>query len=174
MPRPPNRILVCLRGSDQNFQQVTGPFLLEVGRGCGRGKGVEIWNGTSWRQVARGWDISRNAKKCWLIAKPWAVRELFTGTAIKVTSKLGHKRLGAALGSRSHLDWRACKWKGGGLGKWSDKIGGIFSFTASGLLSAAFTLGLRHRWTYFLRALPDIDTLLEPLEPVNTRVHHRE
>lgn len=38
-----------------------------------------------------------NAKKCWLIAKPWAVRELFAGTAINVTSKLGHKRLGAAL-----------------------------------------------------------------------------
>ena len=28
---------------------------------------------------------------------------------------------------------------------------------------AAFTFGLKHRWTYFLRTLPDIDTLLEPL-----------
>ena len=30
--------------------------------------------------------------------------------------------------------------------------------------SAAFTFGLRHRWTYFLRTLPDIADLLEPLE----------
>ena len=29
---------------------------------------------------------------------------------------------------------------------------------------ASFTFGLKHRWTYFLRTLPDIDTLLEPLE----------
>ena len=29
---------------------------------------------------------------------------------------------------------------------------------------AAFTFGLRHRWTYFLRTLPDIEDLLEPLE----------
>ena len=29
---------------------------------------------------------------------------------------------------------------------------------------AVFTFGLKHHWTYFLRTLPDIDTLLEPLE----------
>lgn len=27
-----------------------------------------------------------------------------------------------------------------------------------------FTFGLKHRWTYFLRTLPDIQDLLEPLE----------
>ena len=29
---------------------------------------------------------------------------------------------------------------------------------------AAFTFGLRHKWTYFMRTLPDIEDLLEPLE----------
>ena len=29
---------------------------------------------------------------------------------------------------------------------------------------AAFTFGLRHRWTYLLRTLPDIEDLLEPLK----------
>ena len=29
---------------------------------------------------------------------------------------------------------------------------------------AAFTFGLRHNWTYFMRTLPDIKDLLEPLE----------
>ena len=29
---------------------------------------------------------------------------------------------------------------------------------------ASFTVGLRHRWTYFLRTLPDIAELLEPVE----------
>ena len=29
---------------------------------------------------------------------------------------------------------------------------------------AAFTFGLKHRWTYYLRTLPDIEDFLEPLE----------
>ena len=29
---------------------------------------------------------------------------------------------------------------------------------------AAFTFGLRHRWTYFMRTLPDVENLLQPLE----------
>ena len=29
---------------------------------------------------------------------------------------------------------------------------------------AAFTYGLKHRWTYFLRTLPDLEDLLAPLE----------
>ena len=36
--------------------------------------------------------------------------------------------------------------------------------------SAAFTFGLTHRWTYFLRTLADIDTLLEPLERALAKV----
>ena len=35
---------------------------------------------------------------------------------------------------------------------------------------AAFTFGLRHRWTYLLRTLPDIEDLLEPLERAITDV----
>ena len=33
---------------------------------------------------------------------------------------------------------------------------------------AAFTFGLKHRWTYFLRTLPDIEDLLAPLKPAIT------
>lgn len=29
---------------------------------------------------------------------------------------------------------------------------------------AAFTFGLRRQWTYFMRTLPDIGSLLQPLE----------
>ena len=32
----------------------------------------------------------------------------------------------------------------------------------------AYTFGLRHRWTYFLRTLPNIEDLLEPLEELAT------
>ena len=29
---------------------------------------------------------------------------------------------------------------------------------------AAFSFGVRHKWTYFLRTIPDIEDLLQPLE----------
>ena len=35
---------------------------------------------------------------------------------------------------------------------------------------AAYTFGLKHRWTYFLRTLPDIHDLLEPLEKAINQV----
>ena len=35
---------------------------------------------------------------------------------------------------------------------------------------AAYTFGLKHRWTYFSRTLPDIQDLLEPLENAISRV----
>ena len=45
-----------------------------------------------------------------------------------------------------------------------------FSVSQPQACSAAFTFGLTHRWTYFLRTLPDIDTLLEPLERALAKV----
>lgn len=35
---------------------------------------------------------------------------------------------------------------------------------------AAYTFGLKHRWTYFLRTLPDVQDLLEPLEEAISQV----
>ena len=42
----------------------------------------------------------------------------------------------------------------------------LAEFTQSHLQASyvAYTFGLRHRWTYFLRTLPDIEDLLKPLE----------
>ena len=39
-----------------------------------------------------------------------------------------------------------------------------FALSQSQACYAAYTFGLKHRWTYFLRTLPDIQDLLEPLE----------
>jgi hypothetical protein len=35
---------------------------------------------------------------------------------------------------------------------------------------AAYTFGLKHRWTYFLRTLPDIQDLLEQLEKAMSQI----
>ena len=105
-----------------------------------------------------------NAKKCLLIIKPereQAAREAFRDTAINVTTE-GHKHLGAALGSRSFLE----EYDGERVDEWVNEVTKLADFAISQPQAcyAAFTFGLRHRWTCFLRELLDIAELLEPLE----------
>ena len=87
---------------------------------------------------------------------------MFRDTAINVTIE-GHKHLGAALGS---IVDRSLKNTGEKVDKWVNEVTKLADFAISQPQAsyAAFTFGLRHRWTYFLRTLPDIAELLEPLE----------
>ena len=105
-----------------------------------------------------------NAKKCWLITKPEkeeAARDVFDGIAINITTQ-SHKHLGAALGSRSYLE----EYVSGKVEDWVSQVTKLAEFATSQPQDcyAAFIFGLRHRWRYFLRTLPDIEDLLEPLE----------
>ena len=61
---------------------------------------------------------------------------------------------------------RSISLRRGNVEDWVSQIVKLAEFAASHPQAcyAAFTFGLRHRWTYFLRTLPDIEDLLEPLE----------
>ena len=74
----------------------------------------------------------------------------------------GRKHLGAALGSRSYLE----QYVGGKVEDWVGEVTRLAEFARSQPQAsyAAFTFGLRYRWTYFMRTLPDIENLLQPLE----------
>ncbi|KAK3745771.1 hypothetical protein QZH41_004926 [Actinostola sp. cb2023] len=105
-----------------------------------------------------------NGKKCWLIVKPEKeenARDAFKETAINVTTQ-GQTHLGAVVGSRSYLDEYVSKK----VENWVNEITKLAEFAVSQPQAcyAAFTFGLKHRWTYFLRTQPDIQDLLEPLE----------
>ena len=105
-----------------------------------------------------------NSKKCWLVVKPekeGRAKEMFAGTGIKITTE-GRKHLGAALGSRSYLE----QYVGSKEEDWVGEVTRLAEFARSQPQAsyAAFTFGLRHRWTYFMRSLPDIENLLQPLE----------
>ena len=93
---------------------------------------------------------------------------MFRDTAINVTTE-GHKHLGAALGSRSFLEEYVGEKV---LDKWVNEVTKLADFSISQPQAnyAAFTFGLRHRWTYFLGTLPDIVELLELLEPAINEV----
>ena len=105
-----------------------------------------------------------DAKKCWLITKPEKVegaRAIFEGTAINISTQ-GQSHLGAALGSREYLE----EYVGSKVEDWVSQVIKLAEFAMSQPQAcyAAFTFGLRHRWIYLLRTLPDIEDLVEPLE----------
>ena len=64
-----------------------------------------------------------------------------------------------------------CQRKGVQLG-WVKKVATLAEFALSKPQAcyAAYTFGLKHRWTYFLRTLPDFQDLLEPLENAVSQV----
>ena len=103
-----------------------------------------------------------NSKKSWLVVKPekeGSAKEMFVGTGINITTE-GRKHLGAALGSRSYLE----QYVGGKVEDWMGEVTRLAEFARSQPQASYAAFGLRHRWTYFIRTLPDIENLLQPLE----------
>ena len=66
----------------------------------------------------------------------------------------GQRHLGAAIGSREYVE----EYVNDKLTKWISEITALaeFAVTQPQASYAAYTFGLKHRWTYFLRTLPDI------------------
>ena len=66
------------------------------------------------------------------------------------------------LGSRTYLE----EYMRGKVEDWVEQVAKLAEFAAANPQAsyATFTIGLKHRWTYYLRTLPDIEDLKEPLE----------
>ena len=114
-----------------------------VGRGHGQRASTEIF--------------SNPPPKCWLIVKPEKERpakEIFSKTTINIT---GRKHLGAALGSTDFFE----EYVDEKVEEWVAQVTRLAEFATTQPQSsyAAFVLGLRHRWTYFLRTLPFLELL---------------
>ena len=87
--------------------------------------------------------------------------EAFQNTGINVTTE-GRPHLGAVLESRDFLgDYFNDK-----VEQWIEEVIKLSEFANSQPQAcfAAYTSGLKHRWTYFMRTLPDIQELLRRLE----------
>ena len=93
--------------------------------------------------------------------KERSAKEIFSETTINITTE-GRKHLGAALGSRVLFE----QYVDEKVEEWVAQVTRLAEFATTQPQScyAAFVFGLRHRWTYLLRTLPDIAPFLEPLE----------
>ena len=85
----------------------------------------------------------------------------FGQTSINISTQ-GQKRLGAALGSRSYLE----EYVSEKVNDWVGQVVKLAEFAAPQPQAcyAAYTFGLKLKWTYYLRTLSDIEELPEPLE----------
>ena len=92
---------------------------------------------------------------------------MFKSTAINVTSE-GHKHLGAVIGlqeyQKEYVDEK--------VSEWVSEIAQLAEFAATELQAcySAYMFGLKHRWTYFLRTIPDSQDLIEPLKSAISHV----
>ena len=92
---------------------------------------------------------------------------MFKDTAVNVTVQ-GQKHLGAVIGSREYLE----EYVSEKVTNWISEVTKLAEFALSQPQAcyAAYTFSLKHRWTYFLRTLPDIQDLLEPLENAISKI----
>ena len=102
--------------------------------------------------------------KSWLIVKEdrfEAAVEIFNGSGVNITTR-GKKHLGAVIGQLHYKE----KFVGDLLEKWTTQIkvlAEIATFEPQ-MAYTAFTTCIRHRYTYYMRSIPDISELLKPLE----------
>ena len=92
---------------------------------------------------------------------------MFKDTVINITVE-GQKHLGAVIGSREFLE----SYASDKVENWVREVAQLADFarTQPQASYAAYSFGLKHRWTYFLRTLPDIQDLLVPLEEAIAQV----
>ena len=105
-----------------------------------------------------------NAKKSWIIVKPHLKQEAeqtFQGTGINITAD-GQRHIGASIGSIKYRE----KFVSNLINDWSKQIGLLSRIAKIDPHSAyaAYTNGLRHKFNYVMRTIPDTSTLLQPLE----------
>ena len=120
--------------------------------------------------VANGPKFGYNAEpsKSWLIVKKEKLADaerIFEGAGVKITTA-GKKHLGAAIGT---IDYRQ-EFVSNLVNKWIAQIETLSKIATFEPHTAyvAFTSCIRHRYTYYMRTIPDIAELLKPLEEVIT------
>ena len=108
--------------------------------------------------------------KSWLIVKERlleSAEEIFDGVGVNITMQ-GKKHLGAVIGQIDYRHEFVAKL----VDKWVDQVTVLANLALfePQCAYAAFTTCLRHRYTFFMRTIPDISQLLQPLEDA---IHHK-
>ena len=105
-----------------------------------------------------------NAKKSWMIVKPEQKQEaeqIFLGTGINITTD-GQRHLGASIGSINYRE----SFVNSLVNDWVKQIAVLSKIAKVDPHSAyaAYTHGLRHKFSFAMRTIPNSCEMLQPLE----------
>ena len=155
----------------QNLLHVEAPnvsqvWLADDATGAGTLQNLKMWWDCIVESGIRFGYLVKN-EKLWLILKDHASQqlaaEIFDGTNINITCE-GKRHLGAAIGTREfHQEYAEKK-----MSKWCSEVERLAEFakTQPQAAYAAFIHGEMHRFTYFLRTIPNMSGYLQPLDDV--------
>ena len=136
---------------------------------CGAGKLVEL---RSWwdNMVANGPHLGYYPRpdKSWLIVKPHleeTAKTFFAGTDVRISTN-GHKYLGGYIGSEEGK----AEYVRSLVTRWCDQIHVLSEFAKlqPQAAHAAFVSGFCHRFTYYIRTIPEFET---EMQQINNVIH---
>ena len=89
---------------------------------------------------------------------------IFADSNIQITAR-GQQHLGAALGTRDFGE----EYVASKVESWTAEVSALAGIASSRPHAAycAFTHGMMGRWVYLMRTIPNISSLLQPLEDAN-------
>lgn len=157
-----NPMLSCLMSSYNRFKIRQVAFADDLS-GAGSLQELKNW----WKylcEIGPSFGYFPNPNKSWLIVKSNFTNEahaIFTDTEIQVTNE-GNRHLGAVIGSNEYKTLYVTRKVNDWIAQLNllSEIGRIDPHSAY----TAFVFGLKHKWTYLMRTIPDMSTFLEPLE----------
>ena len=106
------------------------------------------------------------ATKSWLVVKPEKLAEattMFAGTNVNITTE-GRKYLGGFVGTREG----EVKYVSALVEEWVEQMGELTRIAKVEPQAAysSFTAGFRHKTTYFMRTIPNLQEVLKPLDNI--------
>merc|ERR1712002_765101 len=105
-----------------------------------------------------------NEEKTILVVKPEHIqeaREIFQDTQVKITEE-GSRHLGSVIGTSAYK----VKFVEDRVAEWCAEIERLAEVAKTQPQAAysAFTFGIKHRWNFIMKTVPNIEDLLLPLE----------
>ena len=151
---------LAVQNKNNNLLQVS--FADDIS-GSGKLEVIKLW----WDEiVTHGPTIGyfANGGKSWLIVKDDYVKEaqeIFSQTSIKITSE-GRRHLGACIGKETFKE----SYVNEKVETWVKEVKNLATIAKSEphCALAAFTHGLKNKYVYFMRTIPNIEKYLGPLE----------
>ena len=134
----------------------------------------DIGGGSKLGNIRQWWDKIREfgpylgyfpkPEKSWLVVKQEKYEEakiIFAGTGVQITPE-GRKYLGGYVGTRDG----AVKYVNELMEEWLEQLREMTKIAKAEPQAAysSFTAGFRHKITYFMRTIPDLEDVLKPLD----------